>query len=56
MNRIAAYRLPHYPQKRTFRGPRWTSAFDPKQNFGQVGERSKANAYSGSPALRRASR
>ncbi len=31
MNRITAYRLPHYPQKRTFRGPRWTSAFDPKE-------------------------
>ncbi len=35
MNRITAQspanRLPLYPQHRTFRGPRWTSGFDPKE-------------------------
>ncbi len=29
----ALNRSPLYPQQRTFRGPRWTSAFDPKATF-----------------------
>jgi hypothetical protein len=37
MNRITAQspanRLPLYPQHRTFRGPRWTSGFDPERTF-----------------------
>jgi len=41
MNRITAQspanRLPLYPQHRTFRGPRWTSGFDPKPTFGRLG-------------------
>ena len=38
MNRITAQspanRLPLYPQHRTFRGPRWTSGFDPEETYG----------------------
>ncbi len=30
---VAQNRLPLHPQQRTFRGPRWTSAFDPKATF-----------------------
>ncbi len=30
-------RCPLYPQQRTFRGPSWTSAFDPKETFGLDG-------------------
>ncbi len=30
---VARIRLPLDPQQRTFRGPRWTSAFDPKETF-----------------------
>jgi len=41
MNRITAQspanRLPLYPQHRTFRGPRWTSGFDPEQSFVALG-------------------
>ncbi len=35
MNRhpVARNRSPLYPQKRTFRGPRWTSVVDPKPTY-----------------------
>jgi len=45
-------RLPLYPQQPTFRGPRWTSGFDPKETLKQGTDTSQAQC----PSLSRLAR
>ncbi len=44
---VALYRLLLQPQHRTFRGPRWTSGFDPEETFNRVEQPLSATQKSG---------